>query len=110
MSTKKIQRRKIKKQVAAFFIKEGKFFTSEEYSMLGAAQPVMGVTINRIYGRYAPLLKELENDQTLVALVNQAAAIKEAARPKPAPKPIPKVKPVTKAKPASKLGASTVEK
>ena len=71
---------------------------------------LLGVTINRIYGRYAPLLKELENDQTLVALVNQAAAIKEAAKPKPAPKPTPKVKPMTKAKPASKLGASTVEK
>ena len=108
MSTKKIQRRKIKKRVAAYFIKQGKFLTAEEYVNLGAAQPVMGVTINRIYGRYAPLLGELQSDEMLVALVNQAASIKEAA--KPAPKPVPKVKPVTKAKPASKLGASTVEK
>ena len=112
MSTKKIQRRKIKKQVAAYFIKQGKFFTAEEYVNLGQAQPVLGVTINRIYGRYAPLLRELQSDEMLVTLVNQAASIKEAAKPapKPAPKPIPKVKPVTKAKPASKLGASTVEK
>jgi hypothetical protein len=110
MSTKKVQRKKIKKLVAAFFIREGKFFTTEEYSKLGTSQPVMGVTINRIYGRYAPLLNELKNDETLVALVNQAAAVKEAAKPKPVPPLAPKVKPLTKAKPASKLGASTVEK
>ena len=104
--TKKLQRRKLKKQLAAYFIKQGKFYNTTEYTALGDSMPIPGSSIRRIYGRYAGLEAELRADETLVALVEQSAALQA---PK-AVKPIPKVKPLTKAKPASKLGASTVEK
>lgn len=106
--TKKIQRKKLKKQLAAFFIKQGKFYNSTEYTALGNSMPIPGSSIRRIYGRYAGLEAELRADETLVALVEQSAALQAPVKPVTAP--APKVKPVTKAKPASKFGASTVEK
>ena len=99
--TKKVQKKKMKKQMGSFFIKIGKVLTSEEYTKLGRSQPVVGSSIKRIYGSYARMLTEITSDEVLMALVAQSAEIQ-----KPTPKP--KAKP--KAKPAPKFGASKAEK
>jgi hypothetical protein len=101
-SRKKKNKQLATKALGSFFIKKGKILTSAEYTAARDEQPIPGSSVNRIFGSYAKMVKYLEMDESLLALIKESAAIQAAPKVKPKAKP--------KAKPASKLGASTTEK
>ena len=101
-SRKKKNREVAAKALGLLFIKKGKILTSAEYTALNDEQPILGSSLSKIFGSYAKMVKYLEMDESLLALIKESAAIQAAPKVKPKAKP--------KAKPASKLGASTTEK
>jgi len=100
----KVKINKALKGLTNHFVKEGKILTENEYHKLGSTQPVLGSTLNHIFGGYIGALK------TLKASTQFWPSIKHLDKPKVKPtvkpvetkapvEPIPAKKPVA-AKPA----------
>ena len=86
------------KQLTAFFIKEGKILDEKSYAAL-KSQPILGITINYIFGGYrgaiaslkaspqfGPLIKHLDTPEVKPTV--KPVATKAPVWPTPANKPV----------------------
>ena len=100
----KVKINKALKSLTTFFINEGKILTENEYHKLGSTQPVLGSTLNHIFGGYRGAVSSLKASSQFGPLVKalDKPEVKPTVKPvetKAPVEPIPAKKPVA-AKPA----------
>ena len=100
----KVKINKALKSLTTYFLKEGKILKEEAYAKLGSNQPVMGSTLNSIFGGYRGAITTLKANTQFWPLVKclDKSEVEPAVKPaetKAPVKPIPANKPVA-AKPA----------
>ena len=106
----KVKINKALKSLSTFFLKEGKVLSEEAYQKLGQKQPVLGSTLNHIFGGYRGALSSLKASSQF------GSFIKDLDKPevKPTVKPVETkapVEPILAKKPvAAKPAKVEVEK
>jgi len=100
----KVKIKKALKSLNSYFLKEGKILTENEYHRLGSKQPVLGATLNHIFGGYRGAITTLKASSQFWPEIKQLdkPKVKPAVKPaetKAPVEPIPAKKPVA-AKPA----------
>lgn len=102
-NARKKRQRTVLSKLGSFFIQQGKILSKEEYSK-SKEQPIAGSSLRKYFRSYEILVRALQEDESLMALIAQSASIQEAKR---APKPVAKAALKTAFKPAPKVASKT---
>ena len=102
--TNKVKSNKALKSLTTFFTQEGKVLSENEYNLLGSKQPILGSTLNNIFGGYRGAIIALKSSPRFGLIVKSldTPEVKSTAKvveTKAPVEPIPAKKPVA-AKPA----------
>jgi len=102
--TNKVKSNKALKSLTNFFSQEGKILSESEYNLLGARQPILGATLNNIFGGYRGAISALKSSPRFGSIVKsldkpEVKSTAKVVETKAPVEPIPAKKPVA-AKPA----------
>jgi len=106
----KVKINKALKSLSTFFLKEGKVLSEEAYQKLGQKQPVLGSTLNHIFGGYRGALSSLKASSQFGSFIKDLDKPEVKPAVKPAETKAP-VEPILAKKPvAAKPAKVKVEK